>query len=113
YMADIAALCDRVIIIHDGKLHFDGSLTELIHLTAPFKVLHVALSEPVPDGVFERYGEVLEAGGERLSLRVPKEETPQVTSRLLADLPVADLTVEDPPIEAVIDRVFQAGLTAR
>jgi ABC-2 type transport system ATP-binding protein len=39
-------------------------------------------------------------------LRVPKAETPRVTARLLADLPVIDLTVEDPPIEEVIERVF-------
>jgi ABC-2 type transport system ATP-binding protein len=39
-------------------------------------------------------------------LRVPKADTARVTGRLLADLPVIDLTVEDPPIEEVIERVF-------
>ena len=41
-----------------------------------------------------------------MTLRVPKAETARVTARLLADLPVIDLTVEDPPIEEVIERVF-------
>ena len=41
-----------------------------------------------------------------MTIRVPREETPRVTGRLLADLPVIDLTVEDPPIEEVIERVF-------
>jgi ABC-2 type transport system ATP-binding protein len=41
-----------------------------------------------------------------VTLRVTKGETARVTSRLLADLPVIDLTVEDPPIEEVIERVF-------
>jgi ABC-2 type transport system ATP-binding protein len=39
-------------------------------------------------------------------LRVPKAETARITERLLADLPVVDLLVEDPPIEEVIDRAF-------
>jgi len=40
---------------------------------------------------------------------VPKDLTARVTERLLADLPVVDLTVEDPPIEEVIERVFAQG----
>jgi ABC-2 type transport system ATP-binding protein len=47
--------------------------------------------------------------GLRFTLRVPKAETPQVTARLLGDLPVEDLNVEDPPIEDVIEQVFAQG----
>jgi ABC-2 type transport system ATP-binding protein len=39
-------------------------------------------------------------------LRVLKAETARITGRILADLPVTDLLVEDPPIEEVIERVF-------
>jgi ABC-2 type transport system ATP-binding protein len=45
-------------------------------------------------------------------LRVPKQETASVTGRLLADLPVADLTVADPPIDEVIEMVFARGVSA-
>ena len=41
-----------------------------------------------------------------MHLRVPKSETARVTAQLLAELPVEDLTVEDPPLEDVIERVF-------
>jgi ABC-2 type transport system ATP-binding protein len=37
---------------------------------------------------------------------VPKSETASVTGRLLAELPITDLTVEDPPIEDVIEQIF-------
>ena len=30
-----------------------------------------------------------------------------ITSRMLADLPIHDLTIEDPRIEDVIERAFQ------
>ena len=52
------------------------------------------------------YGEVVSCEDGRVTLRVPKAETAHVTERLLADLPVIDLLVEDPPIEEVIERVF-------
>ncbi len=45
----------------------------------------------------------------QFTLRVPKAETAQITGRLLADLPVCDLLVEDPPIEEVIELVFRQG----
>jgi ABC-2 type transport system ATP-binding protein len=58
------------------------------------------------------YGEVVAREDGRVTLRVPKSETARVTGRLLADLPIADLTVEDPPIEEVIEQVFAAGASA-
>jgi ABC-2 type transport system ATP-binding protein len=39
-------------------------------------------------------------------LRVERAAVPAVTARLLAEHPVADLTIEDPPIEDVIEQVF-------
>ena len=56
------------------------------------------------------YGEVVSCADGHFTLRVPKAETAHVTERLLADLPVIDLLVEDPPIEEVIERVFAQGV---
>ena len=104
YMADVEALCRRVIVIHHGRLLFDGLLAALVASFASHKTVSVELAAPAPD--LASYGEVVSRSGERVVLRVPKAETPKVTARLLADLPVVDLVVEDPPIEEVIERVF-------
>jgi ABC-2 type transport system ATP-binding protein len=106
YMADIEALCPRVIVIHHGKLLFDGQLAALVASFATHKTVTVELAEPRED--LAAYGEVVAREGLRTVLRVPKAETPKLTARLLADLPVLDLAVEDPPIEEVIERVFAA-----
>ena len=45
----------------------------------------------------------------RLTLRVARAEAPALTAHLLNTLPVVDLAVEDPPIEAVIDQIYQEG----
>jgi ABC-2 type transport system ATP-binding protein len=104
YMADVEALCKRVIVIHHGKLLFDGELAALVHRFTAHKTIAVQLRDC--DADLSVYGEVISCEDGRATLRVPKSETARVTERLLVDLPVIDLTVEDPPIEEVIERVF-------
>jgi ABC-2 type transport system ATP-binding protein len=104
YMADVEALCRRVIVIHLGRILFDGELSALVGSFASHKTVTVELEDPAAD--LSLYGEVAGREGARVRLRVPKSDTPKVTGRLLADLPVLDLTVSDPPIDEVIERVF-------
>ena len=113
YMADVEALCRRVVVIHEGRLLYDGDLRGLAERLAPFKMLGIALEAGAAEPDWARYGERTPApnGGDgRVHLRVPKQEAARITGRLLSEYAVADLTVEDPPIEAVIDQIFQRGL---
>jgi ABC-2 type transport system ATP-binding protein len=109
YMADVVALCKRVIVIHHGRLLFDGGLTGLVDRFSAYKTIGVQLDDVNTD--LAAYGEVVERGEGRVMLRVPKAEAARATARLLADLPVGDLTIEDPPIEDVIERVFAQAST--
>jgi ABC-2 type transport system ATP-binding protein len=104
YMADVVALCRRVIVIHHGRILFDGDLARLSERFAAYKTIAVDLAES--DGDLSRYGEVVERDGDRVTLRVAKSDTARVTARLLAEQKVVDLTVHDPPIEDVIELVF-------
>jgi ABC-2 type transport system ATP-binding protein len=104
YMADVEALCRRVIVIHNGKLLFDGELASLVQKFTAHKTIVVQLDDVQAD--LHSYGEVVSREDGHITLRVPKAETARVTERLLANLPVIDLLVEDPPIEEVIERVF-------
>jgi ABC-2 type transport system ATP-binding protein len=113
YMADVVALCPRVILIHHGQLLYDGELNGLAERLAPFKLIRMTLSnwhtssgqEPaLPQGT-----DVVERENGRLTLRVSRADAPAVTAQLLNTLPVVDLAVEDPPIEAVIDQIYQEG----
>jgi viologen exporter family transport system ATP-binding protein len=104
YMADVEALCRRVIVIHHGRILFDGQLSSLAGRFAAYKTIGVVLEDGAAD--LSAYGEVLHQEGDRISLRVPKDETSRVTAQLLSDHSVLDLTIEDPPIEDVIEMVF-------
>ncbi len=110
YMADVEALCKRVIVIHHGRILHDGPLTGLADQFAAYKTIGVALENGQAD--LSRYGEVIHRDGDWVTLRVPKAETSSVTARLLAEEEVLDLNVEDPPIEDVIELVFAQGRPA-
>jgi ABC-2 type transport system ATP-binding protein len=111
YMADIEALCPRVLVIDHGRLHFDGALAALVAQAAPAKVLSAVYSTPVPpeslraaagDAVLRPSDDPL-----RVSLAVPRPQVPEVAARLLSLGPVADLSVEEVPVEEIIGAVFQ------
>jgi len=107
YMADVEALCRRVIVIHHGKILFDGDLSGLVQQFTAHKTIVIQLERPDVD--VSSYGQLISFDEGRYTLRVPKADTAHITERLLADLPVVDLLVEDPPIEEVIDQIFVQG----
>jgi ABC-2 type transport system ATP-binding protein len=104
YMADVEALCKRVVVIHHGRILYDGLLGRLADQFAAYKTIRVALENGRAD--LSRHGEVIHRDGDWVTLRVPKSETSRVTARLLTEEQVLDLNVEDPPIEDVIELVF-------
>jgi ABC-2 type transport system ATP-binding protein len=104
YMADVQALCPRVIVIHHGRILYDGPLMGLADQFAAYKTIGVAVEDGRSD--LSRYGEVIHRDGDWITLRVPKAQTSQVAARLLSEQAVLDLTIEEPPIEDVIELVF-------
>jgi ABC-2 type transport system ATP-binding protein len=107
YMADVTALCERVIIIDHGNLKYDGGLGDLTRRIAPFKRIGLVLGEPCPCDL-SKYGITVEGGDEdgKQYVQVQASEVAAITAQMLADLPIIDLTIEDPPIENVIERAF-------
>jgi ABC-2 type transport system ATP-binding protein len=108
YMADVTALCERIIIIHHGRLKYDGGISELSHRIAPYKLIGVALGE-VRDCDLSCYGTLVETGNgsDKQYIQVKAEDVNTITAQILQELPVHDLTIEDPPIESVIERAFE------
>lgn len=109
YMADVTALCERIIIIHQGQLKYDGGITDLSHKIAPFKLIGVRLSDADSHDL-SGYGTQVqnEEDADKKYIQVKAEDVTRVTSRLLADLPIHDITITDPPIEDVIEQAFNS-----
>lgn len=109
YMADVTALCKRVIVIHHGRLLYDGGLGALMDRMAPFKLVKVDVETEEDAARAAGYAELVEQEANKVKLRVPRAETSATVARLLSEVPVLDLTVEDPPIEEVIEQVFRGS----
>jgi len=111
YMADVEALCSRVLLIDTGRLLFDGSLRALADRFQARQTVTVTLADHAADlsGQMSGYGEVVQADGGRVVLLVERERTSAVAGRILAEHRVDDLTIEDPSIEDVIERAFAGG----
>lgn len=107
YMADVEALCKRVVVIHHGRLLFDGALARLMDSFSMQKTVEVRFPGDVPD--LSAYGRVTASSKGVARLSADRRETAAMVSRLLNDFEIHDLTVEDPPVEEVIDRVFSEG----
>ncbi len=109
YMADITALCDRVILIHQGQLIYDGKLDALLDRFAPYREVQVELRSLQPESQLKLYGDIVALDGRSVHFVVRRETLTSTISKILSDLEVVDLTVTDPPIEEVIGKVFASG----
>jgi ABC-2 type transport system ATP-binding protein len=109
YMADITALCQRVLLIYAGTLIYDGSLEGLLDRFAPYREVKIELAQPCSPEQLKTYGEVEAVEGCVVRLMVEREQLTRTVAQILAELEVTDLTITDPPIEEVIGRVFLTG----
>jgi ABC-2 type transport system ATP-binding protein len=89
YMADVQALCKRVIVIHHGRIMFDGELASLASKFSLDKTVTARLAD-----------------GEEVKVNAPRGDIAAATGKLLAEHDVVDLTIEDAPIEDVIEHLF-------
>jgi ABC-2 type transport system ATP-binding protein len=115
YMDDVVALCRRVLVIHHGRLLYDGALADLAVRMAPYKLIAVTLRADALGLPLDGYGDVTAREENRLTMQVPREAAGDRTAAIVRELGdrLVDITVEDPPIEEVIDRVFSGALSER
>ncbi len=106
YMDDVVALCPRIIVIDRGQLIHDGDLKGLIKTMDPDKRVSFTLTSPATDEELAKLGTTLTREGEHMTLRVPERELPAVIGHLLGPMRVADLAIEDPPLEDILRVMF-------
>ncbi len=107
YMKDIAALCRRVVIIAQGEIVYDDSLSGIIDRFSGHKILSLQFADQRMPSDLARYGEVLEIIEPKVRLRVDRSGIADVLSSVLANHTVEDVSVEDPPLEEVIAEMFK------
>ena len=109
-MDDLTNLARRVIVIDEGRILFDGALEEIVSKFAKEKIIKVTLTEEAGLQKIEEIGKVKSIAFPQVILAVPRAAIAVAASELLQNFPVADLTIEEIPIEEIIRKVFRGGL---
>jgi ABC-2 type transport system ATP-binding protein len=107
YLSDIEELCRRVILINKGSIVYDGALSGVNAALAERKVVRLVLSEGVAGGTLESYGGFRGLEGATATFHVARPEVRDFSRRVLGELPVADLTIEEVPLEEGIARLYR------
>lgn len=106
-MDDVIDLAKRVIVIDKGSILFDGELKELVSRFAKDKIIKVYFSKENDLKRLERVGKVKKLDFPQAIISVSRETAAVAAAELLQNFPVADLTIEEEPIEEIIRRVFR------
>ena len=114
YMKDIAALCKRVVIIANGEIYHDGSLEEIVDKFSGDKIVTLQVAEDQSLDRLTSLSNVIEVEAPRIKFRVDRNDVAKTLSEILSTHDVADIVVEDPPLEEVIAAAFnQAQATSK
>ncbi|OGM60384.1 ABC transporter [Candidatus Woesebacteria bacterium RIFCSPLOWO2_01_FULL_39_10] len=106
-MDDLMDLAKRVIVLDKGQILFDGNLKELINQFAKEKIIKVLLSKEADIKKLDEIGKVKKFEFPSATLSIPREVAAVAASEILQNFPVADMTIEEEPIEEIIRRVFK------
>lgn len=106
YMQDVQELCDRVVVIDQGALIFDGALDDLSNRFSDSKRIRLRFKESLPLDRVEGFGKIIEHEEGGTVIEVPRTETAAVASRVLQELPVEDVAIEEVEFDEVIRALF-------
>jgi ABC-2 type transport system ATP-binding protein len=106
YMRDVEALCDRVLVISHGRVVYDGPLKGISEQFGRAKLLHLQFADGTPEGL-EQYGEVTRLEGPVAELSIDRGRVTETLSAILDRYPVIDMSVQDPPLDQMIARIFE------
>ncbi len=106
YMKDIVALCRRVVVIAQGQIKYDGSLSGIVDGFSGDKIVTLQLAENQSAGGLELLGDILSIELPRVKLKCKRSDVARVLAEVLKRFQIDDVAVEDPPLEEVIASLF-------
>ena len=111
YMRDVEALCPRVLVITHGRLVYDGALAGITEQFGRWKLVKLQFADDALPPDLARFGEVTSRQGPVVDLKVDRTRVAEVLGTILDQFTILDMSVQDPPLDQVIARVFEEGQT--
>jgi ABC-2 type transport system ATP-binding protein len=106
---DIEHVAERVIVINHGRVVVDDHVANVRRRYLASKILQVQFQE-APGSIELSGAKILQSYGYELKLEIDTTvaSIPAVIGRLLQAAPVVDISIQDPPLEEVIARIYQS-----
>ena len=109
YMQDVEELCERVVVINHGNQVFDGTLPDLRSQYSPERRLRVTFTESPETNQLPAQAKVLEQNSAQWVLSLPADAVAPITSEILQNFAVADLSLEEADVEDALRALFAEG----
>lgn len=115
YMADVEALCQRLVVVFGGEKFFDGNISDFSKILGHQKILSFQFKEAINplDPLFERIDARWSLGNRKVDIRIPEDEMPGLASLLLNKYQVEDFASEKISIERVLQCLMEKNITER
>lgn len=105
-MDDVRELCKRVILIDEGKIIYDGSISSLIKEHVKYKTISFVFSKRIDKKQLEEIGEVVSLTDTSGVLRVDRNNVTISSAKLLKNFPIEDLDINEMSLEEVVREIF-------
>jgi len=106
-LADVTALCPRVLVLAEGALIHDGSMDGLLRTLGGRRTLTVTLTHPERDRAGLPVGFNMDDSGRAVWTLAPDDDAPALLRAILGAAEVADLQMADPPVESLVARLYE------
>lgn len=104
YMADVQALCKRLVLIFDGKKNYDGNILDFEKILGVEKNVSFNFSSPQDpkSDLWKNHDAKWNESSTQVELRVKEEGLRDFSIKILTETPVIDFNTEKMPIERVM-----------
>jgi ABC-2 type transport system ATP-binding protein len=102
----VRELCERVIIIDEGNIIYDGNLDKIVKNYIQDKYITLTFLKDVEKADIEKFGKLIEMEDNLATISVPRSEVPKVSAQILEALPVDDVDIKEMDLDEVVRKIF-------
>lgn len=108
YMEDIKHLCDRVIVINDGKKIFDDQYEILKNYNGNNKLITITFDDLIHFDD-ETYGKIVDTKPYKVTMNVEKKHMKKFLMSLFDQYDIDDISIEEEDISAIVEKIYRKG----
>ena len=108
-MDDVEKVTDRVIVVNEGSIIFDDSMSKLLYKYKNKKYLTLIFTEKVKSFKVKRFGKIVDKKPLSYTIEIKAEEQPKIIAEITEKLPIDDIDIIHVPLEEIIADMFNSS----